>query len=502
MDKRKLNRRDFLRISGAVATGAILAACAPAPTPVVIEKEVVKEVPVEKPVIVEKEVVKEVPVEKVIEKEVPKVIEVEKQVVVEKLITPTPKPAEKIELRWSDWAGKYEEVAKISIEKFRADHPNITISYEPQPEGWFERTVAAMVAGTSPDIIMAWGLWFYKFYQKRQSLDLAPYVERDWTEQYIEENFVPQQWKAFWKLTFGAPFLTALPRYINHMFLHYNKDALKEAGVDFPDETWTMDDLAIAAKKLIKRKPDGTIKQFGGNFPSWAMERMFYHLNKWGGGFVNPDDPTDCILDRPESQEAAEWMRVRYWVDESYGQPLVTGKSWGGEVFKSGLCATIQEGFYPWDMATPEQMPWDWNITHEPSGPKKRVSYITTDGWMVWRETKYPDAAWEFMKWITGPIHQKIQTETFGLIPANRKIAYEWPKILRGMFPRLEKVNMEVVPQALDMGYATDDERFLMQFEAEEIINPLLEKVYITGGTPVSVLADACAKVEAAQKVG
>jgi len=81
MEKRKLNRRDFLRVATGVAAGAAAAACAPA-TPMVVEKEVIKEVPVEKPVVIEKEVVKEVPVEKpvVIEKEVVKEVPVEKVV--------------------------------------------------------------------------------------------------------------------------------------------------------------------------------------------------------------------------------------------------------------------------------------------------------------------------------------------------------------------------------------------------------------------------------------
>jgi len=65
--------------------GVVTAACAAA-TPVVVEKEVIKEVPVEKPVVVEKEVVKEVPVERVVEKEVVKEVPVEKVVEKEKIV--------------------------------------------------------------------------------------------------------------------------------------------------------------------------------------------------------------------------------------------------------------------------------------------------------------------------------------------------------------------------------------------------------------------------------
>ena len=76
-----LTRREFLRLSAMTAAGVAAAACAQ-PTPMVIEKEVIKEVEVEKPVIIKEEVIKEVPVEKivVVEKEVIKEVEVEKVV--------------------------------------------------------------------------------------------------------------------------------------------------------------------------------------------------------------------------------------------------------------------------------------------------------------------------------------------------------------------------------------------------------------------------------------
>ena len=99
MEKRKLNRRDFLRLSATAATGAVVAACAPA-TPIIIEKEVIREVPVEKAVVVERdvprEVIKEVQVEKV----------VKETVVVEKIVEvqAPAQPPEKLTMEfWWGW---------------------------------------------------------------------------------------------------------------------------------------------------------------------------------------------------------------------------------------------------------------------------------------------------------------------------------------------------------------------------------------------------------------
>jgi peptide/nickel transport system substrate-binding protein len=77
--------RRFRLLLAIIAAGLLLAACAQ-PTPMVIEKEVIKEVEVEKPVIIKEEVVKEVPVEKEVIKEVEVEKVVEKKVEVEKLV--------------------------------------------------------------------------------------------------------------------------------------------------------------------------------------------------------------------------------------------------------------------------------------------------------------------------------------------------------------------------------------------------------------------------------
>jgi ABC-type glycerol-3-phosphate transport system substrate-binding protein len=253
----------------------------------------------------------------------------------------------------------------------------------------------------------------------------------------------------------------------------------------------------------MKRKADGTVERFGGNFPIWSdalTERGFYHIRKWGGHIVNPMNPADCMLDEPEAQAALEWMRARMWDDESYGQPLMTNYSWGGDSFASGLTATAQEGLQTSGLATTDDMPWDFDIAHEPSGPVQRSALITTDGFMAWNGTPNPDAAWEVMKWLTGVDFQRTRMETSGRIPGNRTLVENWASVVREKFPRFETVSLEVVEEALDMGYGSDDERFLDQFGANEIIGPASELVFVTGEAPVSILGDTCAEVEAVQQ--
>jgi len=128
MERKKLSRRDFLCLSAAAATGAIVAACAPA-APQVIEVE--KEVPVEKIVVqtveVEKEVIKEVPAK------------IEKA----KITFWVEAPAEE----------RRKVINELYRDTFNAAHPNIELELTFTED--LDRVLrTAMQAGAGPDIVV------------------------------------------------------------------------------------------------------------------------------------------------------------------------------------------------------------------------------------------------------------------------------------------------------------------------------------------------------------
>jgi multiple sugar transport system substrate-binding protein len=128
--KRGFSRRDFLRLSGIAATGAIVAACTP---------ELVKET-----VEVEKEVVVEQTVE----------VEVEKEVLVEVTSTPVPEIAGDLRL----WVFPVTENDLDWIwvplhEKFNNRYPSINVEVELLPWGGRrEKMLTAFAAGEPPNM--------------------------------------------------------------------------------------------------------------------------------------------------------------------------------------------------------------------------------------------------------------------------------------------------------------------------------------------------------------
>jgi hypothetical protein len=270
---------------------------------------------------------------------------------------------------------------------------------------------------------------------------------------------------------------------------------------------WNMDDYAEIALGLVKRDADGTITRFGCNFPSWSMERIYYHLERFGGAFVHHDRPKECLLDMPESQEALEWMRARYWDDHSFAEPLLTDRSWGSNIFTNEYTA-MYEGNRPspWNKRDTNGI-FDYDVEHCPTGPKDfyglsaegRTSYMVTDGFGMWSGTKWPDAAWEVDKFLAEPTFQEIRMRASGGMAVRMSAMVYYEEAMVNLEPSCADMSLYKVMEAFEMGYGRDDERYFCQSEAEEIINPLLEKIFIVGGTPVSVLADACPEINASQ---
>jgi multiple sugar transport system substrate-binding protein len=404
------------------------------------------------------------------------------------------------ELRWEFRGDEVEfQRATANIEKFMEKNPNIKVKIERAPdEQRDEKLVTAMIGGTAPDIFEAWGDIVYKFADKDQILDLNPYVS-DLSADDLKD-FYKWQWDGFAEfnnIRFG------MPKYVNIMGLWYNKDMFDAAKVPYPDKSWNHDDYANAMKQLtIDKDNDGLPEVWGGWIPAWSWDRFWYRLPMWGGDVRDANDPSKCTLDDPKSQEALEWTRKLMWDDKVLAQPLALGaKNWSDAVFYPQKAAMCEDGTYPQAVARNVAGNFKWGYQHIPAGPAGiRKSLGTTDGFCVWKNTKHPDAAWELVKFLSGPVYQEDQVKATGLLPVRFSVLEKWEQINIDQAPELADVNLHWAVEALQEGYPSSRRVFKNQNAAAEIINPALEKVYSIGDTPVSYLADIAAEVNKSQQ--
>mgnify|MGYP005841556073 CR=1 FL=1 len=469
MQSRELtNRRQFLKLAMISAIGtAVVAACAPAeaPTPT----------PAAKPA------------------EAPKA---QAPQPTSKPAEPKPAPSKVVELRWEVRSGAtYIKLAEQGLEQFHKDNPNIRVSAEARaPTGYVEKMMSAMAAGTAPDVFQSWGWLFWQYAVKGQLFNHNDFI-KDLRKEDLDD-FCDWQWKGFQIPTTNFRF--GVPTYINMMVLYYDKAAFEEAKMDFPTVDWDHDNYKEMVARLTKKDSSGRTTRWGGFIPAWQFDRFQNHVLMYGGHVVDPNDLTKTWLDRPEAQEALEWVRKLMWDENTLIQPLQAERQWTVTIFPTKKIATAEDGMHALKRIT-EDTPFEWDIAHVPKGPVRRAVLGTTDGWAVWKGTKHRQEAWELAKFAIGTHFLKLQSRVEQLIPPRKSLLEDWAKVVREQYPKLEKVNLKVPIDALTtMGYPVVDEIFLCQSEVNEIIVPALEKVFITGGTPVSYFKEIKPKIEEA----
>ena len=402
-------------------------------------------------------------------------------------------------LRWEFRVSQEDlDRAKASLEKFTAKNPTITVNMELAPDQQRdEKLVTAMVGGTAPDVFEAWGDIVYKFADKGQVLDLQPYVDADLTQDDIKD-FYKWQWDGFAEfnqIRFG------MPKYVNIMCVWYNKDLFDAAKVPYPEKSWTHDDYAQIMKQLTVEK-EGVTDRWGAWIPMWNWDRFWYRLDMWGGNARDATDNTKSTLGDPKSQEALEWARKLMWDDKALAPMTGVGaNTWSEQAFFPQKVAMCEDGTYPLYMVRTNAGKFKWGYQHVPTGPAGiRKVLGTTDGFLIWKNTKYPDAAWALLKFLSGPEYQEDQVKMTGLLPVRFSVLQKWEAINTAAAPELKDVNLNWAKEALEEGYPGARRTFKNQQAAAELINPALEKVFGVGDTPVSYLGDLDAQIPATQK--
>ncbi len=96
----------------------------------------------------------------------------------------------------------------------------------------------------------------------------------------------------------------AIPKDYDTIALWYNKKMFDDAGIAYPDETWTWQTFADAAKKLTKE--DGS--QYGTAIPATFNQDGYYNLIYDMGGYIVSDDKKKSGWDDPKTIEAMQWL--------------------------------------------------------------------------------------------------------------------------------------------------------------------------------------------------
>ncbi|RDY32246.1 sugar ABC transporter substrate-binding protein [Lachnotalea glycerini] len=215
----------------------------------------------------------------------------------------------------------------------------------------------------------------------------------------------------------------AIPKDYDTIALWYNKTMFDEAGLSYPDETWTWDDLYEAAVKLTK--DDGSQYGFALN-PSNDQDTYYNMVYSMGGNIISEDHKTSGY-DNENTIKAMEY--VGKLIKDACPSSTTMSETGTDVLMQSGTVAMITQG--SWMTAGFLQNDYmkencDVAIIPFDAQTKERVSLCNGLGWSAYAKTDRPDDCWALLEWLGSKEMQLKQAELGVTMSAYQNTSDAW----------------------------------------------------------------------------
>jgi len=328
----------------------------------------------------------------------------------------TETPAKAVEVTFMAW-GEPEELAvwQQIADEFRAANPNITVKMDVSDwDSYWTKLDTLFAGGTPPDVFAMDAPMFLDWQSRGVLLNLQPDI--DATLGFLD-GFYEQPLSGY-KLADGY---YGLPRDFQTIVMYYNKDMFDAAGVEYPKEGWTWEDLREMAKELtVDKNSDGKTDQYGYSCDLWDMELCWGEAIWAYGGDVISSDYTKTLIGEPKAREAWKLFHDMMFVDKSMPDTIAAGE-YGYDLFQAGVVAMWPHGH--WSMPAYKDVEFQWDVAPMPAGPAGQATSVNSAGFVIAKDSKNPDAAWEFVKFALSQTGQTRLTELGFAIPVLKSVA-------------------------------------------------------------------------------
>ena len=300
------------------------------------------------------------------------------------------------EVKVTFW-GAPEEVDIIthSIEDWQNAHPHIKVVFEHTPyTGYDSKILTRIAGGAAPDIITTEVNYFVTFASKNVLETLTPLIQND--PEFHVTDFFPQIVDRF---TVNGN-LYAVPRDVAPFAcVFYNKELFDKAGLSYPTDDWTWDDLLRMARALTKKDESGRIIQYG--FYGWAWQDFVY-----GNGGALVDDvkhPKRTLIGDPKTIQGLQFYADLPNLYRVAPTPTALSNLGMGVdmMFASGRLAMFLSGI--WETPLLRNYKFKWDVAMFPKNPSGIRAFGTGgSGYAILRSSKHKQEAWEVIKALTG----------------------------------------------------------------------------------------------------
>lgn len=393
----------------------------------------------------------------------------------------TTEKGEKITITVTKWGEvKENDVETLLIDEFnKTNDKNIEIKLDVVPgDGYGDRLTTSFSSGEGYDIFLSGEGDFYKWVDKGLTTNLNDLIKADST---FTNNMTDSIYN-MGNINDGQYYLI---KDYNPMCLWYNKDMFDEAGIEYPNEDWSWDDLYAAAKKLTTKNDDGTFKTFGFQAQSWAYAASCY-LESKGLSYISPDGTTaDGYFNSPEMADALDWYFGMAEGDDRVSPTTADTDTYGDgtSMMISGKLAMFISG--GWVKSGLENAGANYGTALIPGD---HTSYICAAGYAIGSRCKNPEAAWEVLKLLTGEKASELRTQYEAVLPTSKA---QMDK-LAATFTDDQKALLKT----LDYGVQPIGLRGALGSKINEILSNTFDRVIFKDGKTQDILNEELASIQ------
>jgi len=306
------------------------------------------------------------------------------------------------------------------IPAFEKKHPNIRVRMNSSlgDAGYDAKLLTLLAGGLAPDLFHVTQQNFPFYAAKEVLLPLDDFLKRD--ADLSEDAFFPQ-------VTEGMRYkgqLLGLPSDFSTIVMLYNRDLFDRFGVRPPDDSWSREEFLETCRALTRdtdgdKRTDvwGTVNPGAYNrWPAWVW---------MNGGELFTPDLSQSRMDEPAAIEGMEFyagLSRTHRVAPLAGQTMGQGFQ---ELFTSQTAAIIPDSRFAYArFLGKRRLKFRWDLAHMPAGRERATTFIW-GGNCILKETRHPEEAWTFLKFLSGPEGAAINREAGNALPAYRPAAEE-----------------------------------------------------------------------------
>lgn len=321
---------------------------------------------------------------------------------------------------WHSLLSNTQPALRELLDRFETENPGIRIDaqYVPTGDALVQKLITAVQSGSAPDLS-----WVRSYFLEDLARADAIHRMDDFIEgpDGLSEEELADIYPALLRYSSWGDTLYALPMEATNLGLLYNKEHFREVGLDpeHPPQSW--EELRAYARRLtVDRNGDGKSDRIGFMVPAVPADgpQGPYMMWQWmpylwqAGGYIIDEAQTRVLFNEAPGVEALTLWKELYDVQQQ--------RNFGNEAmvaFASGQASMIMDG--PWNLT---QYPRtlknvDYAITMLPAGPAKRATIGAGEFLSIFKQTKHPEAAWTFVKWMLQPEVQAFWSMKSGYLP-------------------------------------------------------------------------------------